>query len=198
MLSTPNRTPGTATGFTIVELLIVIVVIAILAAISIASYNGIQQRANNTATIDAASKSLRMMQAYIAANDAYPFATNGDACITIDSGCIDSAGVVKDSSTTFNTNIATVGVVPLSIPKTGSANGAGMWFTYNTTMTYGGTTQPMRLTYHLLGTNQNCGVGNVVQYTWPNFIASTTGYSLGNISSLGKTLCWVTVPGPSS
>jgi len=35
-------------GFTIVELLIVIVVIAILAAISIVAYNGIQQRARNT------------------------------------------------------------------------------------------------------------------------------------------------------
>ena len=36
-------------GFTIVELLIVIVVIAILAAITIVAFNGIQQRAKNSA-----------------------------------------------------------------------------------------------------------------------------------------------------
>lgn len=36
-------------GFTIVELLIVIVVIAILAAISVVAYNGIQTRARDAA-----------------------------------------------------------------------------------------------------------------------------------------------------
>lgn len=38
-----------STGFTIVELLIVIVVIGILAAITIVAFNGIQNRANDTA-----------------------------------------------------------------------------------------------------------------------------------------------------
>ncbi len=36
-------------GFTIVELLIVVVVIAILAAITIVSYNGISRQAKNSA-----------------------------------------------------------------------------------------------------------------------------------------------------
>lgn len=40
--------PQKSTGFTVVELLIVVVVIAILAAITIVSYNGISQRANES------------------------------------------------------------------------------------------------------------------------------------------------------
>lgn len=44
-----SRPKSPVSGFTIVELLIVIVVIAILAAITIVAYNGIQNRANDSA-----------------------------------------------------------------------------------------------------------------------------------------------------
>ena len=53
-----------AHGFTIVELLIVIVVIAILAAISIAAYTNIQDRAENSKTIAAAEAYLKAIQLY--------------------------------------------------------------------------------------------------------------------------------------
>ena len=49
-------------GFTIVELLIVIVVIAILAAISIVAYNGIQARANNSAVASDAAMIHKKME----------------------------------------------------------------------------------------------------------------------------------------
>lgn len=54
----------TKSGFTIVELLIVIVVIAILAAISIVAYNGIQQRARDTTRASDISQIKKALLAY--------------------------------------------------------------------------------------------------------------------------------------
>lgn len=59
-------------GFTIVELLIVIVVIGILAAIVIVAFNGVQARANTTAAKSAASTVQKKAEAYNSVNTAYP------------------------------------------------------------------------------------------------------------------------------
>lgn len=57
-------------GFTIVELLIVIVVIAILAAITIVAYNGVQKRAINTARLTEVEAWQKQFLLYYAANGA--------------------------------------------------------------------------------------------------------------------------------
>lgn len=59
-------------GFTIVELLIVIVVIAILAAISIVAYNGIQARANSVAVQNDLSMLSKRFELFYIDNDRYP------------------------------------------------------------------------------------------------------------------------------
>jgi general secretion pathway protein G len=64
-------------GFTIVELLIVIVVIAILATISVAAYNGIQNRANNSAVQSDLRNSGQKILAYQATEGVLP-AVSGD------------------------------------------------------------------------------------------------------------------------
>ena len=66
-----------ANAFTIVELLIVIVVIAILAAISIVAYRGIQERANNAALQSTISQLQKRLEVYKAQNDNYPVTTTG-------------------------------------------------------------------------------------------------------------------------
>lgn len=65
--------PALRRGFTIVELLIVIVVIAILAAISIVAYNGIQDRARTTAAMSAAKQVSDAVALYaVEHGDSYP------------------------------------------------------------------------------------------------------------------------------
>lgn len=68
---------GSRHGFTIVELLIAIVVIAILAAISVVAYTGIQARAENTKTIHAVAALARSMTALVAEKGAYPGPAGG-------------------------------------------------------------------------------------------------------------------------
>lgn len=55
-------------GFTLVELLIVIVVIAILAAISVVAYNGIQSRARDTIRKNDAATIAKLMTLYATEN----------------------------------------------------------------------------------------------------------------------------------
>jgi len=59
-------------GFTIVELLIVVVVIAILAAITIVSYNGITNRANASAAKSTAATLQKKAELYQSENGRYP------------------------------------------------------------------------------------------------------------------------------
>jgi prepilin-type N-terminal cleavage/methylation domain-containing protein len=61
-------------GFTIVELLIVIVVIAILAAISIVAYNGVQDRATKSRRISDMSTIVKALELYKAEKGYYPAA----------------------------------------------------------------------------------------------------------------------------
>jgi len=90
----------TARGFTITELLIVIVVIAILAAISIVAYNGIQQRADLSGVVSLMSQAQKSIELNKIENTTYPSMitncpspTSGTACIQIPSGY----GVVYES-----------------------------------------------------------------------------------------------------
>ncbi len=65
-----------AAGFTIVELLIVIVVIGILAAITIVAFNGIQTRASDTSVKTDLMNITKKAEAYRAINTVYPSNTS--------------------------------------------------------------------------------------------------------------------------
>lgn len=63
-------------GFTIVELLIVVVVIAILAAITIVSYNGITKRAQAAAYQSNAREIMNKLNLFYSQNNRYPEASD--------------------------------------------------------------------------------------------------------------------------
>jgi general secretion pathway protein G len=74
------------TGFTIVELLIVIVVIGILATITIVAYNGIQQRGRDARRLSDIKSVEQALQLYYADNGSYPATPTLDDALT-DSAC---------------------------------------------------------------------------------------------------------------
>ncbi len=67
-----NRHPSSSPAFTIVELLIVIVVIGILAAIVIVAFNGIQKQAGDAAVRSDLTQMAKMLEIYKAKNGRYP------------------------------------------------------------------------------------------------------------------------------
>ena len=89
-------------GFTIVELLIVIVVIAILASISVVAYNGIQQRARDAQRVQAVTN-------YIKANNLYIVQNGSD--ISTGGGVGDGTGWINVGSPPLTTTIQNSGVI---------------------------------------------------------------------------------------
>src|SRR5690606_33000025 len=69
-------------GFTIVELLIVIVVIAILATITVVSYTGIQARAGNVNRFTQVRQWDKLIQMYRAQHGSYPDVPDGSYCLS--------------------------------------------------------------------------------------------------------------------
>lgn len=106
----------TKSGFTIVELLIVIVVIAILAAITIVAYNGFQTRAENIKTLNAVNVYVKAIKSYVSLRGEYPSDTawpclgpSGTTCARRTSNtCTISTDGGSAATVSFNTQISEV------------------------------------------------------------------------------------------
>jgi len=98
----------TTSGFTIVELLIVIVVIGILAAITVTAYSGIQQRAKNITTINGVKQYQKALALYAVDKGSYPNILSclgdGYSYPSNPGSCAGASSVYTQSS--FNTALA--------------------------------------------------------------------------------------------
>lgn len=169
-------------GFTIVELLIVIVIIAILAAFVIVSYNGLQQRAENSKTVAAVQAYKKALLQYAVENNAYP-SVSWAACLgegypdVIGAGANKCAGAEYPVSenTTFNNAIRKYfsnGKIPLpSLKKQmrGSNGFVGAFFVSDSSLTLNGQPQRWWLVYQYLGNQAKCPIGPVYRSQGPNW-----------------------------
>ena len=112
-------------GFTIVELLIVVVVIAILAAITVVSFNGIQQRSYNSAMLTAAKQSYTALLQYTSQNGSYPLSTSDvELCLTIDNQCTSNIQqTIGTNNAALVSALNTNGGLPRNAPKATTREG---------------------------------------------------------------------------
>lgn len=180
----------TTKGFTIVELLIVIVVIAILAAISIVAYTGIQQRSNNAATISKAKQVVKLVKAQQAILGGGSVSGTSNQCMTLDNECTSDTGTALTSSNTNIVNaLSDVGQLPAS--TTAEAGGKyGVRYNHWTVRTFNGVVTPMQVTYFLQGNAVKCELANIRHQNEQHANTSTTGYTATDGSS---TTCVVSI-----
>ena len=96
-------------GFTIVELLIVVVVIGILAAITVVAFNGVTNRANAASAQSAATSVAKKAEAYNAENGRYPVTS-----AELTSAATTSAANLPASTATFVTTAITAAPDPVN------------------------------------------------------------------------------------
>lgn len=147
-------------GFTLVELLIVIVVIGILAAITLVAYNGIQQRATNASMMADVSSIVKFIEMYHAEYGILPpAAASNTYCLTADNDCtLYNGAKVTANNTALISQLSQYGTVPQSVPSLSSSL-HGIYISTpspSTPFVYNGGTTPTLVVFWLQGANQNC------------------------------------------
>ena len=162
----------TVSGFTIVELLIVIVVIAILAAISIIAYNGIQERAQSASIISRATAYKKGLLAW-EADIGRPTDNSCIAPSTYATCSVLSWGTGSANSSTFNATLAQYsGVATPILGKYGDDTPAGLMFYHSNW--YG---QSRGILGYRVGPNTDCGLSPLLNSTHTAYAPAGQNYT---------------------
>ncbi len=166
-------------GFTIVELLIVVVVIAILAAITIVSYNGITTRAYNVKIVAGVRVYLEQIELYRATQGAYPRTGPEEAGEDITMVCLGSgysnetcghiSNTTVNEDSFFNNEMATF--IGSNIPKindqslpSGPESFVGAAYGIDQTAPSTGFSRARTIQYALHGADANCMLSGAWAY----------------------------------
>lgn len=194
-----HQTRGRLAGFTIVELLIVIVVIGVLAAITVVAYNGIQDRANNLRTEDAVGKFRRALIMYATEKGTYPLGGTTSACLgeeaNYPAGCWNGA-----VSTAFNDAIRPYLGSSLPNPYNGCMmmySGCRIGAAYsNQNINLDGAAHTWSISYLQKGA-VSCQADGQAGGSWANALSTANNPSRVELHS-GTSLCRLLLPNPSS
>lgn len=105
-------------GFTIVELLIVVVIIAILAAITIVAYNGIQNRAKTSSAAATAANIQKKAEAYAIDNTTVPGKYPATLATLTGAGANGTTYSLPATGQTLQTTALVAGTAPTTGEKT--------------------------------------------------------------------------------
>lgn len=188
-------------GFTIVELLIVIVIIGILAAVVAVAYNGITEKANNSQTESAMGAWRKALIQYATDNGSYPI--SGGACFN-EVG-VTSCWPTSSASSTLNNAIRPyLGKKnPLPAPSLqqltstawGTRVAGGLY--YNAAATLDGTAYPYYVAYNLKG-RVRCNLEGLLSMTaWPVFSSTPPASGRSTDDGVGVTFCIAALPNPA-
>jgi len=179
LITSQSRNDSKSRGFTIVELLIVVVVIAILATITIVTYNGIQQRAWNARAVASADAYKKLLMLYAVDNGSYPTYPASQVCLG--SGYPDKNGdgkgdcVVESSGTVITSELLPADDPLISVTKSRPVVGDGPYlkrdrpapdnqffvisavrYAYMGNTFYNGVASPHWLVYLIRGVGTDC------------------------------------------
>lgn len=187
-------------GFTIVELLIVIVVIAILAAVTVVAYNGIQAKAKATSVESQVDQYRKALIQYATINREYPRAT-GSFCLGETSNYPDGcyAGTTTDDAT--ETKLHSVMSALPKVDVSCRVMGAeicrrNMPFIYQSNALVNGSSHAYFIMYFLENA-QNCKLSGTLGGTWENYSTTLNGSGYFEQDSTSKvTMCVLQMPDP--